>query len=183
MPPLLNRFFFWIWVGFSILRIGVRDLHHGGGTVCAEDGGTVIFADPGITGKDVCPAVFTAEHRPFGEHGEAVQAGGAAGAYRGICQNAVVKGYVNAVVIPVKGYRLHIDVGVQQIRTADPGGGSTVQNGLGASGQVDTKILNAVLVTAAVRDLSGVDRQCLLQVFRPAAHNGAAVIRHGNTSQ
>jgi hypothetical protein len=58
-------------------------------------------------------AVFTAQYGAFGEGGKAVQRGGAVIADNGIGNDAVVEGHVDAVVVPVKGYRLHVDVGVQ----------------------------------------------------------------------
>jgi hypothetical protein len=95
------------------LRIGVCDLYYRGRTVGTADTGAVGTAEPGIGGEDVGTAILAAQHSPFGEGGKAVQRGGAVIADDGIGNDAVVESYVDAVVVPVKGYRLHVDVGVQ----------------------------------------------------------------------
>jgi hypothetical protein len=79
-------------------------------------------------------------------------------------------------MVPVKGHRLHIDVGVQQLRAANLGAGGGVQNRLGTGGQIDPQVLDAVLIPAAVCDLSGVDGERFTQVFGPAGNGLPAVI-------
>ena len=88
----------------------------------------------GVTAVDVGTAVFPAEDGPLGENRKAVQGGGPGAAHHSIGENPVVEGHVDAVVIPVKGHGLHIDIGGQKLCAADPGVGAAVQNGLGAGG-------------------------------------------------
>ena len=59
--------------------------------------------------------------------------------------------------------------GKEQIRAADFCSGCRVQNCLRTGGQIDTQILNAIFIPAAVRNFAGVNRESLPQVFRPAA--------------
>lgn len=110
------------------------DLHHSGGPVGGQDAAAVEAADAGVAAVDVGTAVLAAENGPLGEDGKTVQGGGTGTAHHGICQDAVVEGHVDAVVVPVEGHGLHIDVGGQQLGAADPGVGAGVQNGLGAGG-------------------------------------------------
>ena len=74
-------------------------------------------------------------------------------------------------MVPVKGYRLHIDIRTDQLSAPYPGSGAAVQQGLGAGGQVHGQILDAVLVTAGIRDFSCVDRHGLAQIGRIAAQD------------
>jgi hypothetical protein len=60
-------------------------------------------------------------------------------------------------MVPVKSHRFHINVGVQQFGATDSYTGCGIQRALGAFCQKDAKILNTVLIPAAVGDFSGVD--------------------------
>ena len=113
---------------------GVNSLHHGGGEIGEEGGGAVEPAQAGIAAVDMCPAVFPAKHRPFAEYGQTLQRRGAVAARHRIGQDPVVEGQVDAVVIPVKGHRFHVDVGIDQLCTADLDVSGAVQLGLGAIG-------------------------------------------------
>lgn len=118
----------------SACLFGVRSLHHGGGAVGVGAGVAVEFADAGIAAENVGMAVFAAEDGPFIEDSKAVQCGRAAGTHHCIGQNPVEEGDVDAVVIPVKGHRFHVDVGIDQLCTADLDVSGAVQLGLGAIG-------------------------------------------------
>ena len=89
--------------------------------------------------------------------------------HRCVRQNAVVESQVDAVVIAVKGYRFYINISIQKIRAADLGTGAAVQNLLRTGGQIDTQILNTILIPAAVGDLLGMDGKRLPQVIGAAA--------------
>ena len=117
--------------------IGGSDLYHGGRTIGGRERAAVGFSDAGVAGENVGAAVLAAEHRPFGEYRETAQCRGTAGADHRVRQNAVVEGDVDTVVIPVKGDRLHIDVGVQKLGTAYPHVGGTVHRLLGADSEID----------------------------------------------
>ena len=125
-------------------------LYHGGGAVGGEDGAAVGFFDAGVAGENVGAAVLAAKHRPLGEYRKTAQSRGTAGADHRVRQNAVVEGDVDTVVIPVKGDRLHIDVGVQQLGAAYPHVGGAVQRLLGADGEIDPQVFHAVLIPAGV---------------------------------
>lgn len=96
----------WIWVGSSVLRIGVRDLHHSGGAVGKAAGRPIGTAQTGIAAVDVGAAVFSAKHRPFGEYGKSVEGSGPGVADGGVCQNSVIECDIDAVMIPVKSHGL-----------------------------------------------------------------------------
>ena len=136
---------------------GIQNLYHGGGAVGAGTAGSIRGTEPGIGGENVGAAVFTAQNRPLGEAGKTVKGGGTIAAHHGICQNSIVEGYVDTIMVPVKSHRLHIDVGVQQLGATNPYAGGRIQRALRAFCQIDTKIFNAVLIPAAVGDFSGVD--------------------------
>ena len=84
---------------------GIQYLHHCRGAICTVAAGTVRGAEPGVRAVNVCAAVLTAEHRPFGEHSEAVKGGGAVAANGGICQNAVIESDIHTVMVPVECHR------------------------------------------------------------------------------
>ena len=117
----------------TLLIVG-SDLHNGGRQVREQGGGAVKSAQAGAAAVDMCPAVFAAENGPFGENSETVQRSGAGIAHHGISQYPVVEGQVDAVMVPVEGYGLYINIGSDEFRAADPGVGGGVQKGLGAGG-------------------------------------------------
>ena len=167
---------------FCVLRIGVSDLHHGGGAVGGVDGAAVGSAETGVGSEDVGPAVLAAEHRPLGENRQAAEGGGHGGAGHGVGQNLIVEGYIDAVVVAVEGHRLHINIGVQEPGRADLYSGGAVQELLGRPREPDPQILDAVLVTTGVRDLSGVDGHGLPQVVWPAPQGVHALFGHSDSS-
>ena len=79
---------------FSVSRIGVSDLHHGGGAVGGVDGAAVGSAETGVGGEDVGPAVLAAEHRPLGEYRQTAEGGGHGGARHGVGQNRSEEAHV-----------------------------------------------------------------------------------------
>ena len=119
---------------FGVLRIGVSDLHHGGGPVGVDGGCSVRLAQPGIGAENVGTAVLAAENRPFGEYRQTIQCSRPGRADDCVRQNFIVEGYIDAVVVPVEGYRLHIDIGVEQFGAADLCVGTGVQQLLAAGG-------------------------------------------------
>ena len=167
---------------FSVSRIGVSDLHHGGGAVGGVDGAAVGSAETGVGGEDVGPAVLAAEHRPLGEYRQAAEGSGHGRSRHGVGQDLIVEGHVDAVVIAVEGHGFHIDVGVQEPGGADLHPGGAVQELLGRPREPDPQILDAVLVTAGVRDLSGVDGHGLPQVIGHAPQGVHALFGHDITS-
>ena len=167
---------------FSVLRIGVSDLHNSRWMIGADSGQAVTAAELSAAGVNVGPAVFSAQYYPFREHGKPLQRHGTVNPNSGIGQNAIVKRQVNAVVIPVKCHRLYIDISIQQVSAPHLCTGAGVQNTLGAFGQIDPQILNAILITAAVRYLLSVDGKGLLQIFCTATDTSLTTLRHGNTS-
>ena len=162
---------------------GIQYLHHSGGTVGAGQGQTVGAAQTGVAAENVGVAVLAAEDGPFGEHGHTVQCCRPGGSYGGIGQDSVEEGHVDAVMVPVKGHRLHINVGVDQIGAADPGVGGGVQDTLGAFGQIDPQVLDAVLIPTAVGDLPGVNGNGLLQILGSAVQRLLTMFGHGDTSR
>ena len=127
-------------------------------------------------------AVFAAEDGTLGEYRETTQGGRHGGAGHGVGQDLVVEGDVDAVMIAVKGHGFHVDAGVQQPCRPDPHPGGAVQQLLGAGGEPYPQVLNAVFVTAGVRDLSGVDGHGLAQVIGTAPQGVHALLGHSITS-
>ena len=128
------------------------------------------------------PAVFAAEDGALGEYGKATEGCRHGRAGHGVGQDLVVEGDVDTVVVAVKGHRLHIDIGMQQPGGAHLYPGGAVQDLLGTGGEPDPQVFDAVLVTAGVRDLSGVDGHGVAQIVRPAAQSVHALFGHDNTS-
>ena len=118
----------------------------------------------------------------LGEYRKAAQRCGTAGAHHRVRQNAVVEGDVDTVVIPVKGDRLHIDVGVQKLRAAYPHVGGVVERLLGTGGEIDPQVFHAVLIPAGVGYLPCVNGHGLTQILRIAAQDVRTLLRHGNPS-
>jgi hypothetical protein len=127
--------------------------------------------------------VFTAKHSTLGKYRQTVKSGRSGASYGGIGKNTVVEGDINTVMMTVESYRLHINIGVEQIRTAYPCPSGRVQYALGAFGEIDSQILNAILIPTAISDFSGVNGKGLLQILRPARTGLLTVFRHGNTSR
>ena len=119
---------------FCAFLFGVRSVHYGGGKVGTGAGGAVGGAEAGVAAVDVGAAVLAAEDGPFGEYGQTVQCGGAAGAYHRVGENPVVEGDIDAVMVAVESHGLHINISGQQLRAAHPGVGGSVQNCLGTCG-------------------------------------------------
>ena len=119
---------------FCAFLFGVRSVHYGGGKVGTGAGGAVGGAEAGVAAVDVGAAVLAAQNRSFGEYRQAVQRRGAAGAHHRVCQNPVVEGDIDAVMVAVESHGLHINISGQQLRAAHPGVGGGVQKRLGAGG-------------------------------------------------
>ena len=73
---------------------------------------------------------------------------------------------------------LYIDICVQKLCTAHLCAGAGIKQALGAFAEIYPQVLNAVLIPAAIRDLSGVYGHGLLQILRIAAQGVLAVFRH-----
>ena len=119
---------------FCVLRIGVSDLHHGNGAVGMDPGEAVGTTDDGVAAENVCPAVLAAEEGPLCEYRETVKRRGMDRAGNGIGQDLIVESHINAVMVPVEGHRLHINIGIEQFGTADSGTGGRIQHALGTIG-------------------------------------------------
>ena len=166
----------------------VADFPHPG----AEDHGVQGFYDgcgavgkavgPAVAAVDVGPAFLAAEHHPLGKDGQTAQGRRAAGADDRIRQHPVEEGDVDAVVAAVKGHGADVYVGAQQLRTPDSRPGGALQGPLGAGGEIDGQVLNAVLVPTGVGDFTGVNGHCLPQVVGAAAQGVCTLIGHGITS-
>ena len=119
---------------FGAQHHGIQYFHNSNRTVGTDAGLTIGTTDDGIAAEDMGAAVFSAENGPFGEHCQAVKWCGVNGTGNGICLDLVVEGHINTIVIPVKGHRLHIDIGIEQFGTADSGANVGIQNILGCLG-------------------------------------------------
>ena len=75
-------------------------------------------------------AVLAAQYRPLGEYRQTAQSAGAGSTYHSIRQNPVVERHVDTEMVPVKGYGFHVNVRMDQVSTANPDTGGTVQDTL-----------------------------------------------------
>ena len=146
------------------------------------EGSAVGSPQAGVGGEDVGPAVFAAEDGPLGEYCQAAEGGGHGGAGGGVGQDLIVEGDIDAVVVAVEGHGFHIDIRVQKPCGAHPDPGGAVQKLLGAGGEPHPQVLDAVLVTAGVRDLPCVDGHGLAQVIRCAPQGVHTLLGHKITS-
>ena len=64
----------------------------------------------------------------------------------------------------------------QKLSAPNLGTGARVQRVLGCFGEEYTQVLNAILIPAAVGDLSGVDGKGFLQIIDIAAHASGATL-------
>ena len=119
---------------FCVLRIGVSDLHHGGGAVGVDLGGAVALAKAGVAAENVGAAVLTAENGPFGENGQTSDGGAAAISGGSVCQNAVVESDVDAVVMAIKSHGFHFNGGIQKFGAAHLCAAGGIQHRLGTGG-------------------------------------------------
>ena len=118
----------------GIQNHGIQNFHNGCGAIGLVPGRAVKLTQAGIAAVDVCPAVLAAENGTLGKHCQAVKGGRTGIANDGVCQDPVVEGDINTIVIAVKGHRLHFNIGKQQFRTPNPCAGSRIQQRLGPSG-------------------------------------------------
>ena len=110
------------------------DLHHSGGQIGLKPGDAVRAVQHSAASVDMGAAVLSPENSPLGEDRQTVEAGGTACADDRIGDDPIVEGDVDAVVAAVEGGRFYLDVRVQQLGAANPGGGAGIQNALGAGG-------------------------------------------------
>jgi hypothetical protein len=135
---------------------GLENFYNCGGSIGCFDGGAVGAAKQGVGGKDVGPAVLSAEHSSLGEDGDTAQCGGSATSNHSIGKDPIEESHIHTVVIPVEGYRLHIDICIHEVCTAYPDTGCLIQHILAAFGEVNSQVFDAILIPAGVSDLSGV---------------------------
>ena len=112
-------------------RIGVRDLYHCGGTVGVAQGLDIALVCVNAAAENVGPAVFAAENGFLGKYRHTGKYSRTAGADGGICQDPVIEGDFDAVVIVVEGHRFYFDTCKKKLCAADLCAGGGVQNVLG----------------------------------------------------
>lgn len=81
-------------------------------------------------GEHLGRAVAAEEQSTLGEHGKAVNCGGAVVAYGDIGYHTVVEGDIQGVEAVVVGDALHLDVRVDQLHTSGSGVGTAIQDAL-----------------------------------------------------
>ena len=157
---------------------GIQRFYNRCGAVCQISCDGIGGAGPQITAVDVGAAFLAAEDDALGKDRQAAQRGRTIGADNGVGEDAVVEGDVYTVVVPVKGHRLYIYVGAQQLGTADPGVCGAVQSPLRARSQVNRQVLDTVFVPTGIGDFPGVNGHCLAQLIGVAAQGIVALISH-----
>ena len=130
---------------------GVHRLHHRGGQVGL--GYALHLALAPVGGKALGAALAAEEHDPLTEHGQAADLDGAGRPHKGIGCDAVEVPHIHGKEAPVEGDRLHINVRVQQLGGPGLDGLGPVDYLLRTAGGVNSQILDAVLVSARVKDL------------------------------
>lgn len=85
----------------------IQDLHHSGRQVGEKGGRAVEPAQTGIAAVDMCPAVFSAENGPLAEYCQTLHGCGTVAAHHSVCQDPVIEGQVDTVMVSVERHRLH----------------------------------------------------------------------------
>lgn len=86
---------------------GIQNLHHSHRQIPAHGRQAVRGMDTGIAGKDMCCAVLTAKHRPFGKYRKAMERRRSCASHHGIGKDPVEEGHINTEMASVKGHRFH----------------------------------------------------------------------------
>ena len=85
----------------------IQHLYYSGRKVGGEGSQAVRVIESGSAGEDLGCAFLAAQHCPFGEYGQAAQGRRPAAPNHRVCQNTVIEGHINAVVIGIESHRLH----------------------------------------------------------------------------
>ena len=174
--------FFEIWVGFSCLRIDVSDLHHGGGQIGADPAGYIHFVHHSFGRENFGTAFAAEEDAALVEHAQAFGLG-AAGRTGGHLQgDTVEKAHIDGIEAAVEGDRLHVGVDIEKLRRAAADHLTAAEDFLGGDGGIKAQVFDAVLVTATVEDLPGMDTDGLADAAQIADRARHSVFSHEITS-
>ena len=93
---------------------------------------------------------FVKDAQPFHLHRPGTRAVGIQG-------NTVEEAHIHREKSPVEHHRFHVDVGVEQFRTAALDGHGPIQDLLAADGGIEPQVFNTVLVFTGIIDFFGMD--------------------------
>ena len=96
--------------------------------------------------ENFCRALAAVENDPLGEHGKPADGRRTERSGQSVADDAVVEGQIDRVIAPLVGEGFQLDIGEQELGAAGLGAGRGIERSLRRSGQIDTEILNAVLI-------------------------------------
>lgn len=153
-------------------------LHHGHGLVGAGQVLAVQGVQAHLGGEGLGAALAAEEDDPLVKDGQAADLHRPGGAHEGVGGDAVEVAHIHGVEAPVEADGLHVGGDVQKLGLAGLHAAGPIQGALGALGEIDAKILDAVLVTACVHDLPGVYTYGLADAGGIADGTGHDLFRH-----
>ena len=161
---------------------GIDRLYHSGGQIALAD---VLLVQPvkdGLGAENFGVALTAEEDDPLVKDGQAADFHRPGGAYKGVGGDTVEIADVHGIETAVEADGLHVDVHIQQFCGTGLDADGAVNGALGALGGIETKILNAVLVTATIKDFFRVYAHGLPDTGGILHGTGHDLIRHCNTS-
>ncbi|WP_251447554.1 hypothetical protein [Vermiculatibacterium agrestimuris] len=162
---------------FEPLPINHR-LHHGHGLVDAGQVLAIQGVQAHLRGEGLGAALAAKEDDPFVKDGQAADLHRPGSAHEGVGGDAVEVAHVYGIKATVEADGLHIGGDVQQLSLASLHAAGPVQSALGALGEINAKILDAILVSTSVHDLPGVYTDSLADAGGIANGAGHDLFRH-----
>ena len=161
---------------------GIDCLHHRHRHVALLQHLAVQAVNAQLGGEDLGVALAAEEDDPLVEHAQALHLYRTGAGAVGVEGDAVEKAHIHRVEPPVEDHRLHVDVSIQQLRLAALDRLGPVEDILTGRGGIEAEILDAVLITAAVVDLLGMDTNGLAVFLQAGNRAGYDAFRHNGTS-
>ena len=169
-------------LGTGVQHDGVHRLHHRRGQVAAAAAGDIQIVQHRVGGENLGATLAAEENDPLVKDAQALRLGTAGSAGADLESDPVEKPHIDGVEPPVEGDGLHVGIDVEQLRRAAPHHLAGRQHLLSRCRGVKAQILHAVLVTAGVEDLMGMDADGLTHAAQIADRAGHTVFRHRKTS-
>ena len=121
--------------------------HNGNGHITLLDKLLIQGVQPHPGGEYLGGAFAAEEDYALVKDAQALHFHGPGAGAKGADGHTVEETHIHGVAAPVKGYRLHIDVGIQQLGLAALDGLGTVEDFLAGLGGIEAQILNTVFIT------------------------------------
>ena len=136
----------------AIYQLGAQDdgihcLHNGNGHITLLDKLLIQGVQPHPGGEYLGGAFAAEEDYALVKDAQALHFHGSGAGAKGADGHTVEETHIHGVAATVKGYRLHIDVGIQQLGLAAFDGLGTVEDFLAGLGGIEAQILNTIFIT------------------------------------